>query len=142
VFISERKDAEAGEQLQSILKGHSDDGDALYFLGALRAQQERYTEAVPYLTAARKQLPGSWAVCYYLGKAKLKLKQPREAVDFLKSAVSLNPTEASAYYLLGDALRSAGHMDDAKVAFDRSRDIRAANLRTEQNVLKRVAGTR
>src|SRR6185312_6204757 len=141
--ISERKDNDAEAQLKGILKADPKNGDALYFLGALLVQKEHYPEGVRYLELARAEAPDSWAVFYYLGKAKLKLKQPAEAIELLKTAADLNPSEAPVYYLLGEALRSTGRAEEAKLAFNRSRDIHGQNLQKEQTAVSgRLAGIR
>jgi Flp pilus assembly protein TadD len=87
-------------------------------------------------------MPDSWAVFFYLGKTRLKLKQPKEAVIALRKSVGLNSNEASAYYLLGEALRSCGRATDARMAMEKSRQIRARNLETEQKAISRISGTR
>jgi superkiller protein 3 len=143
VYISLRRTEEAMRELELALKQDPADADASYFLGGALALQEHYSQAIPYLEHARKVKPDFWAPYFYLGKAKLSLEQPAEAVPLLKRAVALNPDDASAYYQLGQALQGCGRDSEARRAFDRVAELRAAALeaspRRDEN---RVVGAR
>jgi Flp pilus assembly protein TadD len=91
---------------------------------------------------ARKLKPDSWAPCFYLGKAKLRLEQPAEAVVLLQRAAQLNADEASVHYALAQALQATGRQAEARRAFARVRDLRAAALAATMLQEGQVAGTR
>jgi tetratricopeptide (TPR) repeat protein len=111
-----------------------DDGEALYFLGAVLAQSHQ-PEAIPILTKARELTPDFWGPLYYLGRAYLEQNNVKQALVLLERAAKLKPDEPAIQYQLGNALRKAGREKDARVAFERVKQLKATSLKSEIDVL-------
>ncbi|MFL6463310.1 MAG: tetratricopeptide repeat protein [Bryobacteraceae bacterium] len=141
VYISEREDTKALEELRLLLAEDPNDPDANYFLGALLVKEEKFAEAIPLLEAARKSLPDSWAVNYYLGKAKFKLGNTADAIALLQEASKLNPDEESVPYLLSQIYRAVGRTAEANTALARVRTLKVNALKKEEVITERIPGT-
>jgi superkiller protein 3 len=129
VYVSLRRTDEAIRELELALKDNPGDGDTSFSLGSLLVQEGRDAEGIPYLEQAKKAKPDFWASYFYLGKAKLRLEKPAEAVVVLQKAVELNPDDASVYYQFARALQACGRQSEARRAFLRVEDLRAAALK-------------
>ena len=57
VLISERKNEEAEAQLRSVLKSDASNSDALYLLGALLVQENRYGAGADILNRHARRIP-------------------------------------------------------------------------------------
>ena len=132
VYISERENEKAVQELQRLLQRDSRNADAHYVLGALRVQTGNYAGGIPELEIAKKDFPNSWATSFYLGKAMLRTGRTEEAISLLKRAAELNPDEQSVYYLLGQAYRSTGRMQESKTTLQMVKQLDAGKLRKEE----------
>jgi tetratricopeptide (TPR) repeat protein len=119
---------------KELRQAGSDDAEALYFLGAVLAQAQQ-AEAIPILTKAQALNPDFWGPLYYLGRIHLEQDHPKQALVFLERAAKLNPDEPAIQYQLGGALRKAGREAEARAAFARVKQLKAASLKSEIDVL-------
>jgi Flp pilus assembly protein TadD len=65
----------------------------------------------------------------------LEQDHPKQALVFLERAAKLNPDEPAIQYQLGGALRKAGREAEARAAFARVKQLKAASLKSEIDVL-------
>jgi len=77
---------------------------AVYFLGGLLVQSERYADGIPFLEQARNLDPDSWATYLYLGKAKLKLHENADAVRYLRRVSELHTNSIEVDRRMHDAM--------------------------------------
>src|SRR5579883_3350784 len=135
--------SEAEKELRLAAEQDPKDAVAVYFLGGLLVQSERYAEGVPYLEKARSLDPDSWATYLYLGKAKLKLHENADAVRYLEQAADMNHDEASVFYLLASALRATGRDQEAKAALRRVAELHTNSIELDRKMHEAmVAGAR
>src|SRR6202043_2326081 len=113
VYVSLRRNEEAEQELRLAVQQDPQDAGAVYFLGGLLVQTDRYVDSVAYLDRARGLDPDSWATYLYLGKAKLRLHDSQLAVRYLRQAGDMNPEEPTVFYLLASALRAEGRDEEA-----------------------------
>lgn len=138
-----RKNVEAEKELRLAVEQDPKDAVAVYFLGGLLVQSERYASGVPFLEQARSLDPDSWATYLYLGKAKLKLHDNADAVRNLQQAAEMNHDEASVFYLLASALRASGRDEEARVALRRVSELHTTALEVDRRMHDAmVAGAR
>ncbi|MGC2198045.1 MAG: tetratricopeptide repeat protein [Terriglobales bacterium] len=138
-----RKNAEAEKELRLAVEQDPKDAVAVYFLGGLLVQSERYADGVPFLEQARNLDPDSWATYLYLGKAKLKLHDNPAAIKYLQQAAEMNHDEASIFYLLATALRATGRDEEARAALHRVSELHTTSLEVDRRMHDAmVAGAR
>jgi len=138
-----RKNAAAEKELRAAVEQDSKDAVAVYFLGGLLVQSERYADGIPFLEQARNLDPDSWATYLYLGKAKLKLHENADAVRYLQQASEMNRDEASVFYLLASALRATGRDEEARVALRRVSELHTNSIEVDRRMHEAmVAGAR
>jgi serine/threonine protein kinase/tetratricopeptide (TPR) repeat protein len=90
------------------------------FLGQLLA---RYlVDSEPLLRKAQRAHPGDFWANYNLGFRLWAKLKPQEAVGFLRVAVAMRP-ESAVYTRLGEALRAAGHHEEAVAAQRRALEL-------------------
>lgn len=116
-FVSLRDDVKAEEELR--LAG-VEDGEAVYFLGALLSRI-RPEESVVLLEKARVMNPDFWGPLYYLGRLRAEQGQLKVAIPLLERAAKLNPNETAVQYQLGRALLKVGREADGRAALARAR---------------------
>lgn len=133
--ISMRRNAEAEAALKAALVAQPNDTDAHYFLGGLYVLEERFADAAPHLESVTRSTPDAWGAYYYLAKVRLAESKPTEAAKLLERASELNNREAAVYYLLARALKQAGRAAEAQAALARVRDLKAAGLANEVDLL-------
>ncbi len=111
-----------------------DDGEAVYFLGALLSQRNA-PEAITLLTQARALTPDFWGPLYYLGRIDVEQGHYAQALPLLKNAAKQRPEESAIQYQLGRALQKLGREAEARAAFARVKEIKEKALRQEVRVL-------
>jgi tetratricopeptide (TPR) repeat protein len=112
-LIRDNRIAEAGKQLNYILKVAPNNVAALNLLGTVRAQQGRLTEAETLLLRAAKIDPAFVAVHMNLAFLYMLESAPEKTISELKEVVKLEPNNIEANYKLARLLLSRGHIDDA-----------------------------
>jgi tetratricopeptide (TPR) repeat protein len=88
-------------------------------MGSLLLDQNRSTEAIPYLKQAIEISPPDFKPHELLGKAYSRLDQLPEAQNELEQAIALAPQNPNLPCMLGPLYRKQGLIDKAKVQFDR-----------------------
>ena len=102
------------------------DPEAYIGLGDLLLQQNRASEAVPYLLQAVEIAPRESRAREKLGSAYLNLDQLAAAQIQVQSAVALNPRSPSLHYLLGSIYRKQGQHEKAKAEFEQFQTLKQA----------------
>src|SRR5581483_7709053 len=92
---------------------------AYLHLGTLLAENNRSSEAVPYLIQATQMAPADPLAHRELGKAYLALNKFDQAQVELEKAVQLDPQSGPTHFLLGQAYRKQGLLDKAKIETQR-----------------------
>ena len=94
-------------------------------LGTSLAEQQQWAAAVAaYERAIKLPRLTSTDIAYQnLGLALYHLRRYAEAEQALRFAISLEPTLAAAYYHLGMVLVAGNRRDEARRAFERTRDL-------------------
>ena len=121
--------------MKQAIEADPQDASALYFLGALLVQSQRYRDGLSYLEKAQRMTPDSWATYFYMGKAQFQQHDTAAAVPF-RQAVEMNPQDAGSLYLLARALRSEGHVQEADAAMQRVVQLHTTSLDAEKHALK------
>ena len=85
---------ESSRQIYERLRQGAHAAKALHGLGLLAAQENRFSEAVDYLTSARTQLPTDPLLLSDLGYALLHTQQAQDARIPLMQAAQLQPSNA------------------------------------------------
>ena len=88
-------------------------------MGSLLLDQNRSTDALPYLKQAIEISPVEFKPHELLGKAYSRLDQLPEAQSELEQAIALAPQNPNLPCMLGPLYRKQGLIDKAKVQFDR-----------------------
>jgi len=88
-------------------------------MGSLLLDQNRSTEALPYLRQAIEISPVEFKPHELLGKAYSRLDQLPEAQNELEQAIALAPQNPNLPCMLGPLYRKQGLIDKAKVQIDR-----------------------
>ncbi|HKF25370.1 MAG TPA: tetratricopeptide repeat protein [Candidatus Acidoferrum sp.] len=102
------------------------DPEAYIGLGDLLIQQNRASEAVPYLLEAVDIAPRESRAREKLGSAYLNLDRLAEAQGQLEAAIALDTQNASLHYLLGSVYRKQGQAEKARTEFDRFKTLKEA----------------
>jgi Flp pilus assembly protein TadD len=95
-------------------------------LGSLLVDQNKASEALPYLHKAVEISPADPKTHQQLGKAYSALERLPEAQAELEKAVSLDPQSAPLHFMLGQIYRREGLEEKAKVEFDRTASLNAS----------------
>ena len=98
--------------LDEVLRGHPEDGRALYFRAITHQYRGDDEKAVPLFEQVVRLLPHDACAWYLLARSKSHLGQPCRME--LERAVRENPALVSAYYDLMRAARQAGDNDGAQ----------------------------
>jgi Flp pilus assembly protein TadD len=106
--------------------GPPKDPEAYIGLGDLLVQQNRASEAVPYLLQAVEIAPRESRAKEKLASAYLNLNNLTEARKQLEAAVALDPENPSLHYLLGSVYRKQGQPEKAKTEFERFQTLKDA----------------
>jgi tetratricopeptide (TPR) repeat protein len=124
------KDAAAAAYKQAIkwqsnasLNQGSPKDDPFINMGSLLLDEDRATDALPYLQQAAAMAPQDAKAHERLGKAYTHLNQLPQAQAELEKAVSLAPDVASLHFMLGQVYRREGLMEKAKVELKRTEEL-------------------
>ena len=109
--------AEAEHLFREILRADPAHGYANSMMGALRLQQDRASEALPFLATAARHLSDPGTLINY-GLALDRLGRSEEALLAFDRALALNPALFAAHYNRGNALLALGRLAEAVAAFD------------------------
>ena len=111
---------QANKLLRNILAQDRDDVDALYLLGVVGCQNQRWVEAAELIGRAISLDPKR--VRYYgsLGEAQLALGRFDEAISSFQMLLSAEPDNALACFHLGRAHALCGHQSEAIPQLERA----------------------
>jgi len=135
-----KHDPAAISELAAAVRDDPSDAQAHYYLGVALLQADRPADAAQSLERARQLDSTFWGTWFYLGKTRLKQTDTAGAIPLLERAAELNPKAATVFYELGLALKTAGRTDEARRAMDHVRELRAQELRADQEALHRPQG--
>jgi tetratricopeptide (TPR) repeat protein len=99
-FDEKRYDA-ALENLRQALELEPDHVEALYYTGVVHMARRRPTDAIPFLTRARKQSPTDPSIGFQLGLAYFAEQQYDQAEPLLEEVFRQNPTLDGLGYYVG-----------------------------------------
>jgi tetratricopeptide (TPR) repeat protein len=108
------------------------DPEPLIDLGTLYLEQNRPTDALPYLLEATRVAPQDAKGHEKLGKAFSQLDKLPQAQNELEKAVELAPQLASLHYMLGQVYRKEGLMDKAKGEFQRTEELNGTHSSSQK----------
>jgi tetratricopeptide (TPR) repeat protein len=91
----------------------------VFDLGSLLVDDNRPSDALPYLLEAERLSPEDYRVHRQLGKAYTHLNQLEQAGKELERAVQLAPQDASVHFMLSQVYRKRGLMDKARIETQR-----------------------
>src|SRR5262249_28528206 len=112
VLISEKKIAEAEQELEGILKIAPNNAGALDLLGTVRAQQGRLKEAEALFLGALRIDAGLVGAHMNLAYLYLLEGKPEKTISELKEVLRLDPNNPEAAYKLARLQLSQGQVDE------------------------------
>lgn len=130
-LFEQHKTAEARNDFEAVRQAEGDRPGILYYLGRLDLDEHNYKKAVENLGKANSHPPFP-DTPFYLGLAYLKLGSDQEAEKWLRKATELNPGESRAEYELAKLYRKQGREEDAKQAFERSKEMKTQSDKLSQ----------
>jgi Flp pilus assembly protein TadD len=110
-------------QSDASLNQGSPKDDPFINMGSLLLDEDRATDALPYLRQAAAMAPQDAKAHERLGKAYTHLNQLPQAQAELEKAVSLAPDVASLHFMLGQVYRKEGLAEKAKVELKRTEEL-------------------
>jgi protein O-GlcNAc transferase len=128
-------DREQAERLcWEILRQEPLHADAIYLLGVVALEGDRWLPALLYFHHATKLEPGNAAFHNGLGEAYRGLGRSAEAVECFREAIRLEPAFAAAQHALGRVLLDQGELEAAITSFRQSLAARPDNERVHLNL--------
>jgi Flp pilus assembly protein TadD len=119
---------EAKAALEHSAQQSPNDPHTWYVLGLLYRSQNDNQQGIKAFQRVLTLDPTSADSHYFLGSFQLELHDFAAAVAEYRAALAINPLHASAEFGLARALQRQGKTEEAKVAFDRFRQITNAKL--------------
>jgi tetratricopeptide (TPR) repeat protein len=130
-LFEQHKTAAARREFEAVRHAEGDRPGILYYLGRLDLDEHNFTEAAENLGKANSHPPFP-DTPFYLGLAYLNLGSDQEAEQWLKKATELNPGESRAEYELAKLYRKQGREEDARQAFERSKEMKTQSDKLSQ----------
>lgn len=106
--------------LEEALRQSPDNWKALFALGQIHLEAERWKAAIESYQAALRIRPAHFAALLGAGEANVRLNQPAEAEKLLRQATESDPKSADAADQLGLALAAQDRTGEAKEWFQRA----------------------
>lgn len=113
-FLEAGSPSKAQAQLEGSMTGFTNMYLAQYVKGTALAQQQKYSQAVPYLHRAIELQPDSAWAHYQMGAVLLKTNDFKTAAVHLEIVAGRLPNFTSAHTLLAQAYERLGRTEDAK----------------------------
>jgi uncharacterized protein (TIGR02466 family) len=104
----------AADELVRPLLGQAIADELTPLIGAIRLQQERFSEAAPMFERARALHPREVRFAFLHGKALAGMDRFDLAVPAFQAAIKLEPKIADIYLALGQAQRKIAQLEDAQ----------------------------
>jgi len=114
-YQSNCKLQEAEEICQSILQKHPHNTGALYNLGKIAQQQQKYNTAISYLEKAIDTNPSDPELLNTFGDVYQLMEQYETAKGYYQKAITLSPDFFQAHNNLGNVFQDLGQFDNAVV---------------------------
>jgi tetratricopeptide (TPR) repeat protein len=130
-LFEQHKSADARREFEAVRHANGDQPGVLYYLGRIDLEEQNFKGAVANLAKASGQPPFP-DNAFYLGLAYLKLGSNQNAEKWLKKATELNPADSRALYELAKLYRKGGREEEAKQAFQRSKEIKTQSDKLSQ----------
>jgi Flp pilus assembly protein TadD len=130
-LFEQHKSAEARHEFESVRRATGSEPGILYYLGRIDLEEHNYKGAVENLSEASSHPPFP-DTAFYLGFAYLKLGSGPKAEKWLKRAMQLNPSDSRAEYQLATLYRQEGREEEARQAFQRSKEKKAQSDKQSQ----------
>jgi tetratricopeptide (TPR) repeat protein len=108
----------AGEAFNAALADNPELDVAYVGLAQTYARQNKDTEAIAILEAARSKRPGRYLLEYYFGLMASRLGRDEEAIVALKRAAQLDPKSPDPSFQLGKLYGAKQDWPDARKAFE------------------------
>jgi tetratricopeptide (TPR) repeat protein len=102
-----------------------------YYLSDALATEGRLAEAETILKKLVQDAPNSYLTHFGLGKMEERKDNPRGASEHFRRAIELEPNHPEAHYRLAKSLRKLGLVEQAKKAFQRSRELQSCSERVQ-----------
>jgi tetratricopeptide (TPR) repeat protein len=109
--------------LDEVLRQSPDNWKALFALGQIHFEAERWKPALESYRAVLRVRPAHFGALFGAGEASARLNDPAEAGKLLRQAVEADPRSADAANQLGLVLAAQGRADEAKEWFQRAISI-------------------
>ena len=109
--------AKADDLLSKALLIKADNAETQFFLGLIRASQNRNDEALAAFAKAKILDPANSEVYHNTGEVLTRLKRPADAIAEYQKATSLKPTYFDAWLGLGDAYAATSNYAEALKAY-------------------------
>ena len=106
--------------LEEVLQQSPDNWKALFALGQIHLEAERWRAALDNYRGVLRIRPGHFGALFGAGDASVHLNDPVEAEEFLRRAVEADPQSADAANQLGLVLAGQGRTGEAKECFQRA----------------------
>lgn len=135
LYLAMKKEHEAAEQFEELLKIDPKDAPARAQLDALHGTKKQAEIGIALLTPAPAPAAGTEAAVdpKSMGMKSLKLGYTRDAIKFLRQAHDLDPDDADVMLQLGWAYNMAKDDEDAIAWFDRARSTEDVLIAPEAN---------
>lgn len=119
--------------LKIILQVDSENFQALYILGFIKASQSKFGEATDYLARAARIQPNDASLQYNLAKALADLGNDKDALVHHKKAVTLAPNNPDAWINYGLSSSNLGRYDDALTHYDKALSLNPGHAEAWSN---------
>jgi len=130
-LFEQHKNQEARREFETVSRAAGERPSILYYLGRMDYEEQNYKSAAARLGKASAQPPYP-DTAFYLGLAYLKLGSNDDAEKWLKKAMEVNPADTRAEYELAKLYRKAGREDEAKQAFQNTREKKVQSDKLSQ----------
>ena len=117
----------ADQLLTKALAFAANSSETQFFLGLVRASQNRNDEALAAFQKAKTLDPTLAEAFYYSGESLAKFNRSSEAIPDYQKAVALKPNYFDAWLGLGQAFYEANNYPDALVAFTTAKKLKNDN---------------
>jgi tetratricopeptide (TPR) repeat protein len=126
-----RKAARLYENVLAIQPGHF---GSLHYLGLIRAQQNRYGEALTLLRSAVEQNPRSADAQINLAVLFETLNRPEDTITHCRSALALKSDSAEAHFTVANAYKRLNRLQEAAEHFRQAIVIRPGYIEAYYNL--------
>ncbi len=119
---------------EAILKTRPDHFGGLHYLGLIRAQQEKYDEALSLLWEALKQNPSSADTHVNIAVIFERLNRPEEAITACSAALAIKSDSAEAHFTAGNAQKALNRLSEAAGHFQKAIAIQPTYIEAYYNL--------